>query len=136
MVIINYQLLIILTLILTINSSKLKEDDELFIIQTEYQYNITKFNVTVLNKEEAEINDYLSSRIAFMNNTDSDKIIFELYSIYINKYWLFLVNSSEVANQLLLREDYKKNELTINGILIPKRLNYEMPKENKNNGRI
>lgn len=132
MVIINYQLLIILTLILTINSSKLKEDDELFIIQTEYQYNITKFNVTVLNKEEAEINDYLSSRIAFMNNTDSDKIIFELYSIYINKYWLFLVNSSEVANQLLLREDYKKNELTINGILIPKRLNYEMPKENKN----
>ena len=132
MVIINYQLFIILTLILTINSTKLKEDDELFLIQTEYQYNITKFNVTVLNREDAEINDYLSSRIAFMNNTDSDKVIFELYSNYINKYWLFLVNSSEVVNQLLLREDYKKNELTINGILIPKRLNYEMPKENKN----
>ena len=132
MVILNYQILIILTLILTINSSMLKEDDKLFLIQTEYQFNITKFNVTVLNRDEAEINDHLFSSLAFMNNTDSDKIIFDLYSNYINKYWIFLVNSSEVANQLLLKEDYKKNELTINGIIIPKRLNYEMPIENNN----
>ena len=132
MVILNYQILIILTLILTINSSMLKEDDKLFLIQTEYQFNITKFNVTVLNKDEAQINDHLFSSLAFMNNTDSDNIIFDLYSNYINKYWIFLVNSSEVANQLLLKEDYKKNELTINGIIIPKRLNYEMPKENNN----
>ena len=89
MVILNYQILIILTLILTINSSMLKEDDKLFLIQTEYQFNITKFNVTVLNRDEAEINDHLFSSLAFMNNTDSDKIIFDLYSNYINKYWIF-----------------------------------------------
>ena len=111
MVIINYQILIILTLILTINSSNLNKYDELFLIQAEYQYNITKFIVRALNKDDAEINDYLSSHLAFMNSTDSDKIIFNLYSNYINKYWLFLVNPTEVANQLLLKEDYKKNEL-------------------------
>ena len=78
------------------------------------------------------INDQLSSRIAFLNNTESDKVIFDLYCNYINKFWLFLVNSSEVADQLLLRDDYEDNELIINGILIPKRLNYKMPEKNNN----
>jgi hypothetical protein len=132
MVIFNYQILIILTLIITINSAKLKKDDELFLIQTEYEYNATKFNVTVLNRENALINDQLSSRIAFLNNTESDKVIFDLYCNYINRFWLFLVNSSEVADQLLLRDDYEDNELIINGILIPKRLNYKMPEKNNN----
>ena len=78
MVKINYLLLIILTLIIKIDSAQLKKDDELFLVQTEYQYNITKFNVTVLNREDSKINDGLSSRIAFLNNTESDNIIFDL----------------------------------------------------------
>ena len=128
----NLQGLIILMFIITINSTTLKKNDELFLIHVEYQYNISKFNVTVLNRDDAEINDYLSSRIAFMNNSDSDNIIFDIYSNYINKYWLFLVNSSDVADTLLSRTDYKKNELDINGIIIPKSLNYKMPSKNKN----
>ena len=131
-ILLNYCFILILTIILSINSSVLKENDELFLIQVEYQYNITKFNVSVLNRNEAEINDYLSSRIAFMNGSKSDDLIFDLYSNYINKYWLFLVNSTDVANKLLLKEDYKKNELYINGIIVPRSLNYEMPKENNN----
>lgn len=110
-ILLNYCFILILTIILSINSSVLKENDELFLIQVEYQYNITKFNVSVLNRNEAEINDYLSSRIAFMNGSKSDDLIFDLYSNYINKYWLFLVNSTDVANKLLLKEDYKKNEV-------------------------
>ena len=134
MVIINYQYLIILILILiiTLNCSTLKKNDELYLVQVEYQYNITKFNLYILNKDNAEINDFLSSRIAFMNSTESDDLIFNLYCNYINKYWLFLVNSSDVADKLLKRDDYKKNEIYINGIIIPKSLNYEMPKKNNN----
>ena len=67
-----------------------------------------------------------------MNGTESDDLIFNLYCNYINKYWLFLVNSSDVADKLLKRDDYKKNEIYINGIIIPKSLNYEMPKKNNN----
>ena len=132
MVIINYEYLIILVLIITINCSTLKKNDELQLVQVEYQYNMTKINLEILNRDKAEINDFLSSRIAFMNNTESDDLIFNLYCNYINKYWLFLVNSSDVANKLLERDDYKKNELYINAIIIPKSLNYEMPKKNKN----
>ena len=131
MVIINYRYLIILSFIITINCSTSKDDDELYLIHVEYQYNITKYNFTILNREDAEINELLSSRIAFLN-TDSDEEIFGLYSNYINKYWLFVANSTEVANNLLKKDDYKKNELYVNGIIVPKRLNYKMPEENNN----
>ena len=127
-----FLILILLTILLSVKSSKLKDDDNLTLIQVEYGYNITDFTLEVLNRDNAEINDYLSSRIAFMNGTDKDNEIFDLYSQYINKYWIFLVNSSQVADSLLQREDYKKNELYINGIIVPKSLNYKMPSTNNN----
>ena len=132
MVINYYSFLLLLTIIVSMKSAKLKDNDELFLIHVEYQFNVTKMKLSILNRNEAEINEYLSSRIAFMNNTNSDDIIFDLYCNYINKYWLFLVNSSDVANKLLLKDDYKKKELYINGIIVPKSLNYKMPKENNN----
>ena len=131
MVLIKYPYLIFLAFIITINTAKLKKDDELYLIHVEYQYNITKYNFTILNREDAEINEFLSSRIAFINGTNSDKEIFDKYSNYINKYWLFLVNSSKVANDLLLM-DFKKDNLYINGIIVPKNLNYSMPNKNEN----
>ena len=128
-----FLLLILLTILISVKSSKLKEDDNLTLIQVEYGYNVTDFSLEVLNRDNAEINDFLSSRIAFMTGSeDKDKEIFDLYSQYINKYWMFLVNSSEAADRLLQREDYKKNELYINGIIIPKSLNYKMPSKNNN----
>ena len=132
MVLINYQFLIILSFfIFSIKSTTLKKDDELFLIQVEYYYNVSKIELHVLNRDDAEINDDLSARIAFMNKSD-DKEIFDKYSTYINKYWLFLVNSTEVANSLLSRTDYDKKELSINGIIIPKSLNFKMPSNNEN----
>ena len=132
MVKIKYRYLIILAFIITINSSTLKKDDELYLIHVEYQYNITKYNFTILNRDDAEINEYLSARIAFMNHTNSDKDIFGKYSDYINQQWLFLVNSSEAANELLGKDDYKDKKLIINGIIVPKIINYTMPDENEN----
>ena len=44
---------------------------------------MTKIDIPVLNRDDAEINNQLSSRIAFMNGTKSDDIIFNLYSNYI-----------------------------------------------------
>ena len=132
MVINYYSFVILLAIIISINSAKLKDNDELYLIHVEYQFNVTKMKLSILNRNDAEINEYLSSRLAFMNYTNTDDIIFDLYCNYINKYWLFLVNSSDVANKLLLRDDYKKKELYINGIIVPKSLNYKMPKENKN----
>ena len=67
-----------------------------------------------------------------MNGSDYDKEIFDLYSPYMNKFWLFLVNSSEVANSLLEKDNYEKDELYINGIIIPESLNYTMPEKNNN----
>ena len=131
MVLIKSRYLIILAFIITINTSKLKEGDELNLIHVEYQYNITKYNFKILNREDAEINEFLSSRIAFMNETDSDNEIFGKYSNYINKFWLFLVNSSKVADNLLLK-DFKKDNLYINGIIVPKNIGYSMPEKNKN----
>ena len=128
-----FYFLILKTLISFVQSStKLKEGDKISLIHVEYGYNITRFELSLINRDYAQINDLLSSRIAFLNNTETDKIIFELYSSYINKYWLFLVNSSEVANSLLLRDDYIQKELYINGIIIPKRLQYKLPSDNKN----
>jgi hypothetical protein len=127
-----FLILILLTVLISINSSKLKDDDNLTLIQVEYGYNIIDFTLEVLNRDNAEINDYLSSRIAFMNGSEHDNEIFDLYSQYINKYWIFLVNSSQVADSLLQREDYKKKELYINGIIVPKSLNYKMPSKNNN----
>ena len=133
MVIILFQLLIIISLFYLTNTFSLKENDELYLIHVEYNYNMSKFNINVLNREDAIINAYLSSRIAFMNNTASDDEIFNLYCNYINKYWIFLVNSKEVADQLLSRDDYDKNELYINGIMLPKSLKYKVTKnKNKN----
>jgi hypothetical protein len=130
---INFLILILLTILISVNSAILNEDDKLILIQVEYGYNISNFSLEVLNRDDAEINDFLSSRIAFMTGSeDKDKEIFDLYSQYINKYWMFLVNSSEAADRLLQREDYKKNELYINGIIIPKSLNYKMPSKNNN----
>ena len=103
----------------------------MFLIQVDYYYNVSKIELHVLNRDDAEINDDLSARIAFMNRSD-DKEILDKYSTYINKYWLFLVNSTEVANSLLSRTDYDKKELSINGIIIPKSLNYKMPSNNEN----
>ena len=128
----NIYLLILLTIIISVNSAILKDDDELILIQVEYGYNITNFSLKVLNRENAEINDFLSSRIAIMNGSNYDNEIFDLYSSYMNKFWLFMVNSSAVADSLLQRDDYKKNELYINGIIIPESLNYVMPEKNNN----
>ena len=43
-----------------------------------------------------------------MGSEDKDKEIFDLYSLYIHKCWMFLVNSSEVAEKKKKKEDYKK----------------------------
>ena len=121
---------LLLAIIIPINSAELKYGDKLCLIQVEYGYNITNFTFEVLNKDDAEINEFLSSRIAYLTGTDSDKDIFELYSPYINKFWLFLAKSTSVVNSLLEKDDYKKNELYINGIIIPESLNYVMPEKN------
>ena len=123
---------LLLAIIIPIYSSELKYGDKLCLIQVEYGYNITNFTFDVLNKDDAVIDEYLSSRIAFLNGTDSDKDIFELYSPYINKFWLFLAKSTSVVNSLLEKDDYKKKELYINGIIIPESLNYVMPEKNNN----
>ena len=123
---------LLLAIIIPINSAELKYGDKLCLIQVEYGYNITNFTFDVLNKDDAEINEFLSSRIAYLTGTDSDKDIFELYSPYINKFWLFLAKSTSVVNSLLEKDGYKKKELYINGIIIPESLNYVMPEKNNN----
>ena len=111
--------------------TKLKDGDNISIIYTEYTINITNFNLSLMN-EDAEINDGYSSRIALIENENDEQEIFDLYSKYINRYWLFLVTTEEKANKLLKKDDYTKNEILFNGLLVPKSLNYKIPKDNNN----
>ena len=105
--------------------TKLKDGDNISIIYTEYTMNITNFNLSLMN-EDAEINDGYSSRIALIENDNDEKEIFDLYSKYINRYWLFLVTTEEKANKLLKKNDYTKNEILFNGLIVPKSLKYKI----------
>ena len=52
-----FLILILLTILISVKSSKLKDDDNLTLIQVEYGYNVTDFTLEVLNRDNAEIND-------------------------------------------------------------------------------
>ena len=125
----TFILISILSLIKTM--TKLKDGDSIQIVYTEYGINITNFNLSLIN-EDADINDGYSSRIAYIGDENDEKEIFDLYSKYINRYWLFLVTTEEKANKLLKKNDYSKNEILFNGLIIPKSLKYKIPNDNNN----
>lgn len=114
-----------------IKTTHLREGDSISLVRVDYGFNSSYYNLSLLN-EDAEILYLKSSRIAYIKNfSDSDEI-FDLYSKFINRYWIFLVTSPTVADQLLLKNDYDDSDLEFHGLLLPKSLNYKLPKKNKN----
>ena len=112
----------------TLKSATLKDNDKISLIYYEYSYNLSEINL-VINNTDVNIIDTLSCYLAFIKNEDSDiKEIFDFYSSYFNRQWIFFTNNSEIINNLL-KIDYNSYDIDLFGIIIPANLTYKIEKE-------
>ena len=111
-----------------INSSTLKDKDEISLIYYEYDYNLSEINITLKNRDTS-IMDLTAFHLAFIKNEKEEhEEIFNFYSKYFNRQWLFFTNNTDTIEQLL-KIDYNSKEIYIFGILIPKNLEYKIKKD-------
>ena len=106
-----------------INNSQLKEHDTVSLVYYEYSYNLSEISLKILNPD-ASILDTTSCHLLFIKNIDDEKEIFDFYSSYINRQWIFFTNNNDTIKKLL-EIDYDKNDAYLLGILIPEDLVYE-----------
>ena len=112
----------------SIKSSTLKDKDEVSLIYYEYDYNLSEINLTLKNRD-LSILDLTSCHLAFIKNeTEEHKEIFDFYSIYFNRQWLFFTNNTETIDTLL-KINYDSKDIYLIGILIPKNLEYKIKKD-------
>ena len=100
----------------TLKSATLKDNDKISLIYYEYSYNLSEINL-VINNTDVNIIDTLSCYLAFIKNEDSDiNEIFDFYSSYFNRQWIFFTNNSEIINNLL-KIDYNSYDIDLFGII-------------------
>lgn len=132
----NFLLLFLsFVLIKKIASTTLREGDSISLVKAEYGFNQTSYNLSLLNSD-AEINDLISSRIIYISNLERDLPIFDLFSEYFNRKWIFFVKEKKQIDLLLSKDDYKKKEISINGIIIPNDIKYEILEDNNKNKKV
>ena len=115
-------------LFFSINSSTLKDRDEVSLIYYEYDYNLSEINLTMINRD-ISIMDLTACHLAFIKNEkDEHDEIFNFYSVYFNRQWIFFSNNTETIDKLL-KIDYDSKDIYLIGILIPKTLEYKIKKD-------
>lgn len=93
------------------------------------------YNLSLKNIDDAKIRNN-PSKLAYITNINgNDSIIYNNYSKYFNKLWVFYITNEEQIN-LVLSKDFSDYEIIITGILIPKSLNYQIISENNVNEEI
>ena len=103
----------------------LKDKDSVSLVYYEYSYNISEINLEMKNRN-IKIENSVQCRLAFIKDESKEHHeIFEIYSNYINRQWLFFTNSNETARQLL-KIDYFSKNIYLMGLLIPKSLNFKI----------
>ena len=103
----------------------LKDKDNVSLVYYEYSYNISEINLEMKNRN-IKIENSVQCRLAFIKDESKEHHeIFEIYSNYINRQWLFFTNSNETARQLL-KIDYFSKNIYLMGLLIPKSLNFKI----------
>lgn len=122
------KLLVFLSLYLVIFCSTLKEGDTVSLVLYEYRFNKTEYNLTLLNKG-VDIIDSFQTKMAYMKNNEEDSEIFDYYSKYFNRIWIFFAKDSETVNNLLAK-DFNEKDINVIAIIISKNLNYTLPKNN------
>ena len=95
----------------------LKDKDSVSLIYYEYNYNLSEIKLDIINRDVSII-DSTSCHLAFIESVEKDyKDIFELYSSYFNRQWIFFVDNNETIDKLL-EIDYERNNIYLMGILI------------------
>lgn len=126
-----FKIIFFFILFYTIYSSTLKNGDKLSLILYEYSKEISKIILKIKNKK-ITINENFTSRFAYIEDQNfEDKEIFNYYSKFINNIWFFFSNNVETINKLL-QIDYNDYNITLNGILVPKNINYKLPDKDYN----
>ena len=93
------------------------------------------YNLSLKNIDDAKIRNN-PSKLAYITNINgNDSIIYNNYSKYFNKIWVFYITNIEQIN-LVLSKDFSDYEIMITGILIPKSLNYQILSEDNANEEI
>ena len=93
------------------------------------------YNVTLLNIKEAEIRNNPSKLAYITDINNKDKEIYNYYSKYFNRIWIFYINDANQINTVL-STDFDDYDIIITGILIPKSLNYSITKDKNNNKKV
>lgn len=125
-------LLNIITFILLfslIQNSKIKGNDFISLIYYEYSYNLSEIKIDIQNPEVSII-ESTSCHLAYIKNFTADyNDIFDFYSLYFNRQWIFFSDNAEIINQLL-KIDYENKNIYLMGILFPRDLNYSTDDSN------
>ena len=106
----------------------LKDKDKVSLVYYEYSYNISEINLEMKNRN-VKLENSVQCRLAFIKDESKEhQEIFDIYSNYINRQWLFFTNSNETARQLL-KIDYFSKNIYLMGLLIPKSLNFKIDED-------
>ena len=96
--------------------------------QYEYELNISKYNLTMLNLNK-EIYNMKYSLMAYINDSNINKEkIFSYYTPYYNHFWLFFITDIKIFNQMISRYKCINDYMIIYGIIVPKSLTPKLPK--------
>ena len=96
--------------------------------QYEYELNISKYNLTVLNLNK-EIYNMKYSLMAYINDSNINKEkIFSYYTPYYNHFWLFFITDIKIFNQMISKYKCVNDYMIIYGIIVPKSLTPKLPK--------
>ena len=106
----------------------LKDKDNVSLVYYEYSYNISEINLEMKNRN-VKLENSVQCRLAFIKDESKEhQEIFDIYSNYINRQWLFFTNNNETARKLL-KIDYFSKNIFLMGLLVPKSLNFKMDED-------
>ena len=104
---------------------------EIILNKYEYEVNISKYDLTVLNLN-TELYDMKYSLMAYINDINFEENLFSYYTKFYNHFWLFYISDLKILNQLLNKHNSKNDYMTIYGVIIPEnlknKLNYDFNK--------
>ena len=121
----SFNIITFIILYFSTKSSSLKDNDKVSLVYFENSYNLSQINLDIKNRDSSII-DSTSCHLAYIKNEKEEhKEIFDFYSSYLNRQWLFFADKEETINSLL-KIDYDSKDIYIFGILIPKNLKYKL----------
>lgn len=127
----NYRILLIINIFSSIYLNNI-QNISLSVYFNNYVNNT--FNVSLLNKDQAEIKNSQAKLVYITDFYNKDKPIIDTYTKYFNRIWIFYI-SNETEIKEVLKEQFE-SPIIITGIVIPKYLNYQISDIDNDNKEI